>query len=729
MNVIRHRRAHLLGAAALAIGLPATSMAQSILDEITVTAQRRTENMQDVPISVTPLSGERLTSMFESGEDIRALATRVPSLYAESSNGRVAPRFYIRGLGNTDFDLAASQPVSIIFDEVVQENVILKSFPIFDVQQVEVLRGPQGTLFGRNTPAGIVKFESVKPSQESSGYLSFSAASLDTVIAEGAMGGALISDVLSGRIAFLHQNRGDWIDNGFTGENDALGGFTDTALRLQLLYTPTDQLSMLLNIHDRTLDGTSSIFRANVIGPGNNDLNSNFDRDTVFYDEGDNNPQEYDSTGASLKIDYDFSDSLTLTSITAHETTGGRSLGDIDGGFGAVFLPEMGPGFIPFPAVTQDAIDNLDQFTQEFRLASQGGSAFNWQAGFFYFKSEFAITTSPFFVPPSTVVHDNDAWAVFGQASYALNDQITITGGLRYTDDEKEVQTFNEPVPSGTTSVSGDELSWDLSVLYAANDDLNFYARAASGFRAPSIQGRDVAFFGVPSVAQSETIFSIEAGFKSELMSDRLRLNGSVFHYTVDDQQLTAIGGVGNTVQLVNANEGTGTGFDIDGQFVVNDNLVLTAGFSFNDTEINDSALAVAPCGSGACTVLDPLDGNGNALVDGNPFPNAPETTFNFTAEFTRDAGQNGEIFAFLDYARQGETNFLIYDAVEFSSDGNSETGIRLGYRHNDGQYEVALFGRNITDEENLKGTIDFNNLTGFVNEPQIFGITLKANF
>ena len=123
--------------------------------------------------------------MFEGGEDIRALATRVPSLYAESSNGRSAPRFYIRGLGNSDFDLAASQPVSIIVDEVVLENVVLKSFPLFDLERVEVLRGPQGTLFGRNTPAGIVKFDTKKPSEEFEADLSLTYGELETIIVEG----------------------------------------------------------------------------------------------------------------------------------------------------------------------------------------------------------------------------------------------------------------------------------------------------------------------------------------------------------------------------------------------------------------------------------------------------------------------------------------------------------------------------------------------------------------
>src|SRR6266571_2256557 len=133
------------------------------LETVTVTAQRRTENIKDVPVSVSLLKDEKLDVLLSGGQDIRFLAGKVPSLNVESSNGRTFPRFYIRGYGNTDFSTYASQPVSLVYDDVVQESAILKGFPIFDLAGVEVLRGPQGTLFGRNTPAGVVKFNSVKP--------------------------------------------------------------------------------------------------------------------------------------------------------------------------------------------------------------------------------------------------------------------------------------------------------------------------------------------------------------------------------------------------------------------------------------------------------------------------------------------------------------------------------------------------------------------------------------
>jgi iron complex outermembrane recepter protein len=731
-------------AAAVAAALPAYAQDQGQdeaggLTEVVVTAQRREENLRRVPLSVSTLDEERLGALIEGGEDIRALATRVPSLYAESSNGRLAPRFYIRGLGNSDFDLAASQPVSIIVDEVVLENVILKSFPLFDIERVEVLRGPQGTLFGRNTPAGIVKFDTKKPSEELEGNVALSYGELGNMMVQGAVGGG--SEALSARVALLYQERDDWIDNlgdpatAADDQGDALGGFEELAYRIQVLLSPSDNFKALLNLHGRDIDGTASIFRANVLGPGD-DFNGNFDRDSVFYDGGAGNEQEAQSTGGSVRLDFEFGNGVTLTSVSALETTESSSRGDIDGGFGADFLgnsapcpPGGGPVCIPFPSDTLDGIDELDQLTQEIRFSQQVNDQTFWQAGAYYFDSEFDVTTNPFFVPPTTVRHENTAYAVFGHVSYDLSDTLTITGGLRFTDDEKDLSAFNNPgAPVPPTNASDSQVSWDVSALFELSESTNLYARLANGFRAPTIQGRDIAFFGQPSVADSETINSIEGGFKSLLGGNRIRLNGSVFYYRIEDQQLSAIGGGGNLVQLVNADKGTGLGFDLEGEFLMTDRLLVTAGFSYADTELDDSALVVPPCGSGLCTVLDPLDANGRAIIDGNPFTQAPEYIATVTARYGVPVS-GGEVFFFTDWALQGETTFFLYESEEFRSEGTFEGGVRVGYARDDGRWEVALFGRNVTDEENVKGGIDFNNLTGFENEPRILGISFRANF
>ena len=691
------------------------------LQTIYVTANRRVENLQDVAVSGATLEAERVQSIFDAGGDTTALAARVPGLFVESSNGRVAPRFYIRGLGNTDFDLAASQPVSVVMDEVVLENVTLKSFPIFDVDRIEVLRGPQGTLFGRNTPAGIVAIATNRPTDTFSARGSLSAGSHGMVAFDAGVGGPIAQGV-SGRLSMLLQRRSDFIDNGFTGQDDVYGGYTDFAIRAQLLFEPTDRLSILALGQYRKLDGQSTLFRANILGPGNNELNANYDRDTVFYDAGGGNPAEYEVWGASLRAEYEFG-GATLTSITAHYESEGLSRGDIDGG------NPTGPGFIPFPSDTQDSID-LSQTTQEIRLASDGDGPFTWQVGGYYFDSGFTVLTEGFaFPPPVAVRHSNESWAVFGQLGMEVTEGVTLTAGLRYTEDDKDFEVVSGAGPNDR-SVGDERLSWDLAAMAEVAPDVRLYARVASGFRAPTIQGRDVAFFAPPSVATSEKIMSYEVGFKTELANRRVRLNGALFHYRVEDPQFTAVGGAGNLVQLVNANEGRAWGFELEGAFRASRHFLLTAGVSFNDTRIDDDTLAVGICAQ--CTVLDPLvviGGANRALVDGNSFPNAPDWIFDVTARWGMPVTSDGELFVFTDWAYQGRTSFFLYDSEEFVTDGQIEGGLRIGYAALDGRWEVAVFARNITDADNVRGGIDFNNNTGFVNEPRTFGLSARFNY
>ncbi len=706
---------------------------QQELETITVTAQKRSQSIQEVPISIATLSGEKFDAIFASGDDITALAIKVPGLYAETSNGRAAPRFYIRGLGNTDFDLAASQPVSIIMDDVVMENVILKSFPLFDVQQVEVIRGPQGTLFGRNTTAGIIKFDSVKPRQDFDAYVKTTAGTLGMFNLEGAVGGGL-TDELSARISLLSQHRSNWVDNSFTAESDVMGGYNERAGRLQFLYETAD-FDALLNVHSRNYDGTSSLFRKNILTPGSNKLNENYDRDTVAYDAPGYNRQSYDAWGASLKFDFRF-DGMTLTSISALERADGGGIGDIDGGNPAA----AGPAIVD-SAVTEDQLKELKQYTQEIRLASDTSGPLSWQVGGFYFDSTFGVNSIDGFFGATEVFHGNTSWALFGQTSYKVTDKLDITGGIRYTDDVKTFSVGRQNVDGfalvigvaqiqqyDPIKVSDDQISWELSANYRLTDKTSLFARVAEGFRAQSIQGRDVAFEAPPSVADSETITSFEVGAKSDLLNNTLRVNGALFYYTIDDIQLSAIGGQTQGNQLINADKGVGYGFEFDFDYRALPNLSVGGGFSYNKTELKDDSLTVAPCGSGRCTVLDPRNAQMLALIDGNPFPQAPETILTLNARYDFPI-PSGEIYVYGDYQLQGKTNLFLYESAEFKSNNNYEAGLRVAYINYDNNYEVGLFARNITEQHNLKGAIDFSNLTGFVNEPRTFGVDFKISF
>ena len=750
-------------ALAIAIATPTAALAQdtapttadtaapandSGVEEIVVTAQRRSENLQDVPLSVATVDRTTLAAINAGGADVRGLSGRVPSLNIESSFGRTFPRFYIRGLGNTDFDLNASQPVSLVYDDVVLENPILKGFPAFDVNRVEVLRGPQGTLFGRNTPAGIVKFDTARPGSGRS-YAKISYGTYSTINAEGALD-AEITDKVAVRVSGLWQHRGDWIDNLDQPGDDDLEGYDDIALRAQVQFKPTDALTIRLTGQLRDLDGDARVFRANAIRPGTNDLvgvdGGDFERDEVRADG--INFQELRTRNVAGTVEYDFGP-VTLYSITSYWNGNLKSRGDIDGGFGCSFCgpgfsDNSEPGFIPFPAQSQDDIPSLDQFTQEVRLASNAKTGLGYQIGLFYFNEKLDIQSFDFGAPtattPSAIVNqrqDSKALGLFGSVNYKFERGLTLQAGARWNHDKKRLtadRLFDlrpgfiggGPVPETTTRVKDSVLTWDVSALQEINPDVNVYARIASGYRAPAIQGR-ILFDRDVTTADSETTMSYEAGIKTTLFDRRLRFNLAGYMFKTKDLQLSAVGGAANANLLLNADAVKGYGFEAELEARPVQGLTLTAGLSYNHTRIRDNDLAVEPCAA-PCTVLDPLAGPGspNVLIDGNSLPQAPRWTVNWTAGYEHPVGP-GSLYIFTDWYHRSKVQFFLYESVEFSDDQLLEGGLRIGYKTD--RFDIAAFGRNITNDESAVSGIDFNNLTAMVNEPRIWGIELGVKF
>ena len=712
---------------------PVLAQPQHALEDITVTARKQEQRAFDVPLSLSVLQGEGLDRLRASGLDVRFLTNRTPSLQVMSGFGRIYPYFFIRGLGNTDFDMNASQPVSIMHDGIVLENPWLKGHPIFDVERVEVLRGPQGTLFGRNTPAGIVKVESARPTWEWEGYGRLSYGRFDSVNFEGALSGPLIPSVLAARASLLVQRRSDWIDNTYTGKDNALGGYDDIAGRVQFMWTPVENFSGRFKVHVRDFDSNARVFRANIFRPGRTGLRSGLRRDKTAQDAG--NPQYLASHGFATELHYTLG-GFRLISLTGGDWLDGRSRGDVDGGFGAVWSPPSGPGLIPFPTETADGLSALRQLSQEFRLEHTAWQRLDWRVGFFYFHEELDIEGFSYDTLAGSVLNGRihqeqrtEAWAVFAAATFTLTENIEVAAGVRVSEDDKEYasERLQSPIgagPLGPVRKAPRDLvpSWDLSLRYQPRPGVQPYVRVASSFRAPSIQGR-LLFGDEVTVADTEDIISVEVGLKLRVWQQRVHLDLAAYHFWMHDQQLTAGSGVDNANRLLNADRTIGRGIEAEGAVALGPGLHLTAGLSYNYTRLDDTDLFVQPCGSD-CTVLDPPGPvPGTVSIDGNRLPQAPRWIANLNLSYTRVLPSGAALILATDWAYRSRINFFLYESREFRDNHLLEGGLRLSWLSASGRLEVAAFGRNILNNISPTGGLDFNNLAGFVNEPPVWGI------
>jgi iron complex outermembrane receptor protein len=425
-----------------------------------------------------------------------------------------------------------------------------------------------------------------------------------------------IAEGWSARLSAVYQSQSDWIENQYEpGPDQDLGAYDTTAWRAQLLWEPNDKFSGLLNLHGWDVDGTARIFRANILGPGNNDLVPGFDQEMVWFDG--QNKQEISSFGGVLNLEYDFGN-MTLTSITGYESIDDMySRGDIDGGYGAVFLGEgnYGPGPIAFAAESADGLPYLDQWTQEFRLASNGNEVVNWLAGFFYFNEDLQADTYSYDslfggVDDGFSYQRQDAtsYALFGSVDWRVAEDWNLTAGIRFSSDEKDFVAQRTQAPfintllygSGPTveipeHVEDDNVSWDLSAVYEVNPNFNVYGRLATSYRAPSIQGRILFCPDVDgtdpatncvTTADTEDIISFEVGIKTILAENRLRFNLTGYVFEIDGQQVTAVGGEYNTATLLNVDTTEGYGLETDIQWTPTGNWLMTFGASWNPTEI-----------------------------------------------------------------------------------------------------------------------------------------------
>jgi iron complex outermembrane receptor protein len=768
--------AFLMPAAARAAGAGASDTAASdTLAEVIVTATRREQNLNDVPFSATALSGEPLLTLGSAGDDIKQLAFKVPSLNIESSNGRAFPRFYIRGYGNSDFHDFASQPVGLVYDDIVQENPALKGFPIFDQADVEILRGPQGTLFGRNSPAGVVKLESNKPAiGETSGSASISDGTYNSAVVQGVVN-LPVTDQSAFRLSIQGQHRDDWVKDPVNGAK--YGGFNDWAARAQFLIKPTDTFTALLNVHGRDLTGSSTLFRANIIQPGSNALIPGFDPARIYTDGP--NSASLRTVGANLHVTWTLPD-VTLQSITGYESIIHYfAIGDITGGCGGlptpfdpqvnpqclkVFPSGYGPGFIPFAVETSAGIPkHSTQLTQEYRAVSAAEGPLKWQAGMFLFYEDVTANDDDYCAvgecapAPLFALQDitatqqkNDAEAIFGSLDYKFTDAFTATAGLRFTEDHRTmtsgftpiVQSFfgppgNAPIAPFRATKSASNVSWDVSGTYKLDPDVNVYARIATGFRAPTL-GEPGAGIGIQTT-RAETTISYEAGIKADLFERRARVHFDGYYYDVSNQQLSAVGGATNVTQLVNAAHTIGYGSELEFEAHPVPNLTFNVSGSLNITRIEDPSLVVSVGGGIPSPLTDTLNPTFQrpgafgpvtyAYINGNPLPQAAKWVGDVSLRYDFPLTASGKLYVYTDWSYRSGINFFLYESKEFDGPSLAQAGLKLGYTWADGKYDASVFCRNCTNQIRTIGGIDFADLLGYINDPRIIGAQIRVKF
>ena len=582
-----------------------------VLEEIVVTAQKREQNLQDIGISITAYSGGQLKEL--GLVDTVDLTTMTPGLQYTVPNAEGSQiNFFLRGVGLNEAGDSNENPVAVYMDGVYRASIGGLHMQNFDAERAEVLRGPQGTLFGRNSSGGLVHFISKRPTDQFEGFLEVGAESFDTIKSEGMINGPL-TDNLSARASWATNNNSGYVKNEFTGVDPLTGGdpgdFNETdafAGRGQLLWTPNEKGEVLLRgyySHNRGQVGgwqnepttfpnigTSAApipDANNRVELGVNEVNpfcgaptpagtdcqgyrdTDGDPHTGAYDrDGDTAVSAY---GISGETNWELANDWTLTSITSYDEVERTQEEDTDAS--------------PNLFVNVSFYSKSEQLTQELRLAGETDKT-RWQVGAYYFSwditNDYGLILAPgFFVLEVDAEQETDSWSLFGQVEHDISDQITLIGGVRYTEEEKTLDYSNVDAPGATGLISfltsigatsnasaatrptadtmirfnkstvGDLARHDkssvsalLEIDWKPNDDLLVYAKYSRGvksarFNATFLDASGV--FGLNTLSDipfdDETLTSYEAGFKATILNGTTRLNASAFYYDYENYQ------------------------------------------------------------------------------------------------------------------------------------------------------------------------------------------------
>lgn len=700
------KRAALAGSAISGLLLAEPALAQ--VDTIVVTAQKREESLQEVPIAVSAITGESAEARgITSTVD---LAQSVPSLQITNLSGR--PLFALRGIGNSSVAPGEESLVSVYVDGVYISSLNGGLFSFNNIERIEVLKGPQGTLFGRNAVGGVINITTNDPSQDPQLDMRIGYGNYDTL--EGSAYASLgLTENLAASVAFYGRDQnGSWGTNVFTGEE--VYDNSEWAIRGKAKWDIGDRTTVRAigeySENDSQL-GLSFAIPEGALGADGMSTNVGF-----FNSTGNFQPRgSIDNVGTSLNINHEFG-SVDLTSISAWSKNTNEYYLDQDG--------------TPVPIVDVIVNATVETFTQELRLSSTNDGPLTWLIGAYLQDTSaefdplviggFAAAPLPFQNIFSRQL--TDSIAGFGQATYDITDRTSFTAGLRYTRDK---QQFNATIegPGGFVLVQAPDqeetfskLTWRFALDHAFTDDVLGYISYNRGFKSGVFN--TVSPFD-PAVRPS-TVDAYEIGLKTLLADRRVRLNIAGFRYDYDDIQLQrAAAGI---TQLFNAASARTYGADLDVEIVLDGGLALTGGIGFLDTEFlsfpNAPISTPNPMGGNIITVGD---------VSGRALPNSPEWTANIGLLYTVDTGYgelqiagNGsytdEFFWTAGSALTEPDKFLLNGSIQWTAPS--------------GRWDLRFWAKNITNEQYSVYSTD-GQLGNFYNPapPRTFGGSLGVHF
>jgi len=740
----------------LAIGVPATAQEQArglAIEEITVTAQKRAEAMQDVGISISAIEGGTLNAL--GIDNSNAIASQVPNLNIQSITGEGnQPAFFVRGVGLNDYNTNNAGPIAIYQDGAIVSSPSAQTFALFDVKRVEILRGPQGTLYGRNATGGAINFISNKPTDTLEGRFEVTAGNYSLIKTEGALGGPL-SETLKARFAFMTNDADGFVDDVLSGQNYNEVG--NRAARLLLDWTPTETFSALVNLRWGKHDTIRPVFKhygafdARTIDPitglpgafcGANDILSKaaFCVDASGYAdtspdlrEGAYNREgklEFETTGVTVNLQWDVNDATTFTSITSYDELDKIDREDSDAA--------------PLTWLAVDFDVESETLSQEFRLNIDTERA-AWVLGAYFLDEQltqiqgvdlFRDFRDPLGTYPDFAnfilesrhdhVQDTRAIAAFGQLDYSITDRLTAIAGVRFTSEEKDFSAdvrFVEPglvIPffALTNSIEDDNVSGKLGLNFAATDDTMLYGSVTTGFKSGGFPGT----FALTDPSEldpykSEEIISYEAGIKSTFANGNARFNGSVFLYDYEDLQLYQLfaGGAIPIQKLTNAADAEVIGAELELTLTPVDGLFIQAGVGILETELKEFV------------PVPGLDLSGNRLAS------APELTANVLARYDWLMANGASFYMQGDISYQDDVFFDAFNGPVVAQDAYSIVGARAGFVSSDDRWEVSLWGRNLSDEKYLTFMLDlspdFGLYQGISGSPRTYGASLTYRF